>query len=342
MTAIPTLSVMTYNAHLFGQSAAYYVDGARRETGFYFHDDRRLPQIIDSIAAAKPDLVGLTEIWDPAARDRIRSELSGLYPYASSAPAAQGIGVVLERTYKNWPTLAPRIDHAVGTFTRRHYSAAKTGFASMLSRYLNEDRMGAALAAVLRSGPVWGSGLLFLSRYPIVHSHFAPHRNRADWEHLAHKGVLWNTVKLSEGLEITVSLGHYQEGHSSEALRARQEQIRATREGIEAADRPALALGDFNVIGGSPEYAAMMSLLRLIDPGDEPTYHDPNPFQVKLKGSSDQTSLQRRLDYVLHSPHWRAHNSIVPREHFKDREGDFHLSDHDPVLSTLELGLRLF
>jgi len=39
-----TVSALTFNAHLFGHGAEFYVDGARRETGFYFHDAERLPQ----------------------------------------------------------------------------------------------------------------------------------------------------------------------------------------------------------------------------------------------------------------------------------------------------------
>src|SRR6185436_12938804 len=109
-------------------------------------------------------------------------------------------------TYRDWPRLAPRIDNAVGTFTRRHYSVAKIGPATASSSYLSEDLMGRALSTVLRSGPVWGAGLLFLSRFPIEQSFFLPHPARADWEHLARKGVLWNSVRLPDGGLIRVSL----------------------------------------------------------------------------------------------------------------------------------------
>lgn len=335
MNAVQTLSALTYNAHLFGRTATFAVDGVRRETNFYFHDAERLPQIIGAVRDLRPDLVGFTEIWDEAAGTRLRKELSEVYPYAAFAPSAPGIGPVLEKTYRDWPRLAPRIDNAVGMFTRRHYSVAKTGPATASSSY--EDLMGRALSTVLRSGPVWGAGLLFLSRFPIEQSFFLPHPLRADWEHLARKGVLWSTVRLPDDRLVRVSLGHYQEGESVQAIAARRQQILRTRGVQDFFGGPTLAMGDFNVIGGTPEHAWMVSALSLHDPGNEPTYRDPNPYQFKLKGRHSDEARERRLDYILHSAHWRLSGTSVPRKAFLGVGGAFYLSDHDPVVNEYAL-----
>ncbi|HSA60192.1 MAG TPA: endonuclease/exonuclease/phosphatase family protein [bacterium] len=336
-----TITALTYNAHLFGQTARFFVNGSLRETDFYFHDAERVPQIGSSVLGTGADIVGLTEIWDDDTRERLLRELSGRYPYAATSPSAPGIGRLLERTYEGWPRLAPRIDGAVGHFTRRHYSVAKTGLATglaeYLSPYLTEDRIGRALSAILRSGPVWGAGLLFLSRYPIVSSLFLPHPVRADWEHLAGKGVLWSLVELPNGSRVRVSLGHYQEGESAKAREARGNQIDKTRKALEFFARPTLCLGDFNVIGGTPEYDSMLSSLGLADSGKGPTYRDPNPYQEKLGAPRPERPQARQLDYILHGPEWTALESSVPRDDFWSSEGGFHLSDHDPVLTRVRL-----
>lgn len=335
------LTVLTYNAHLFGQTARFFANGSLRETNFYFHDADRVPQIAASVLETGADVVGFTEIWDDDARERLQRELRGRYPHSATSPSAPGIGRILQKTYENWPRLAPSIDGAVSRFTRRHYGVAKTGLATglaaTLSPYLTEDRMGRALSTVLRSGPVWGAGLLLLSRYPISSSLFFPHPARADWEHLAAKGVLWTLIELPGGRHARISLSHYQEGESAEARAARKEQILKTRKALEFFRRPTLCLGDFNVVGGTPEHGWMMSALGLFDPGREPTYRDPNPYQEKLGAPGPERPHARRLDYTLHGPEWTVLESSVPRDDFWSGEGGFPLSDHDPVLTRFRL-----
>jgi endonuclease/exonuclease/phosphatase family metal-dependent hydrolase len=227
-------------------------------------------------------------------------------------------------------------DGVVSVFTRRHYSAGKTGLASSRSPYVSEDLIGRTLSSFLRSGPVWGAGLLFLSKYPIEASFFLRHPLKADWEHMADKGVLWSTLRLPNGRRIRAGLGHYQEGTSPEAMAARRDQIRKTRKTTEFLGDPALVLGDLNVIGDTLEHAWMLSILEMIDGGCEATYRDPNPYQDKLKAPRTKADAERRLDYVLGTEHWRTVESSVPREFFL-ASGGYSLSDHDPVLARLLL-----
>jgi endonuclease/exonuclease/phosphatase family metal-dependent hydrolase len=346
--AFLTVSALAFNAHLFGRTAEFFVDGNRRETGFYFRDADRLPQIISGLRRTNADLVGLTEIWDVRAQREIESSLADLYPYAVSSPTAPGLGPVIEKTYRDWPRIARRLfgagreigdDGYVSVFTSRHYGAAKGGLVTGSRSYFSEDQIGRVLSTILRSGPVWGGGLLFLSKFPILSSFFLEHRIRADWERLAAKGVLWTMIELPDGRRIRASLGHYQEGASPAAMAARHDQIRKTKRTLDfLGEGPVLSMCDFNVEGETVEHAWMMSTLQLMDGGAEATYRDPNPYQKKLKAPMSVRSQERRLDYVLHSDHWTLLNSRVLRREFRAADGDHQLSDHDPVLAELTLG----
>ncbi|HEX5036767.1 MAG TPA: endonuclease/exonuclease/phosphatase family protein [bacterium] len=340
-----TVTALTFNAHLFGHGAEFFVNGARRETGFYFHDAERLPQIIDAVRGVDADLVGFTEIWDGNDQELIRNELRDVYPYSAVSPAAPGIGRVIEKTYGDWPRLGRVLfgssrsgaeDGVVSVFTRRHYSVGKTGLVTGRNALVSEDLIGQAISSLLRSAPVWGAGLVFLSKYPIESSCFLRHPLKADWERMADKGVLWSTVRLPNGRRARVCLAHYQEGETPQALAARRDQIRRTRRTADFLDDPVIALGDFNVVGGTLEHAWMLSTLTLIDSGREPTYRDPNPYQKKLSAPVGQKAEARRLDYILHTEDWTAVESAVLRDSFQAREG-YSLSDHDPVFARFHI-----
>jgi hypothetical protein len=167
------------------------------------------------------DLVGLTEIWDGNDQERIRNELRDVYPYSAVSPAAAGIGRVIEKTYGDWPRVARMLfgssqggaeDGVVSVFTRRHYSVGKTGLVTGRNALVSEDLIGQAISSLLRSAPVWGAGLVFLSKYPIESSFFLRHPLKADWERMADKGVLWSTVKLPNGRRVRVCLGIIRKG----------------------------------------------------------------------------------------------------------------------------------
>lgn len=336
-----SLSVLEYNVHLFGRTALYTHGGAPQETGFYYRDEERLPQLIDGLKRSDADVIGLTEVWDEGMAREIRESLKGEYPYQAGSPAAAGIGRAIGDFQERWPRLASLFfgpsGGVVNYFTKSHYTPAKPSFLSEVGSFLSEDLFVRGLSRWLRSDPVWGAGLLFLSRYPIVSSAFHPHPQRAEWEMLAEKGVLEATVQAERGIEVTLSLGHYQEGQSTRAAFARSEQIRRARERTLPDHRPLIHFGDFNVAAGSSEYRAMNRVLSLEDVVAGDTYLEPNPYQDKLQAPRSQRVRGQRIDYIFHTDDLMVESARVLRKEFRSRDGSYDLSDHLPLWARLFL-----
>jgi len=343
LSSSSSLSVLNYNLHLFGNTARYSMRGALQETGFYFRDEERFPRIVERLRTSGADVIGLTEVWDDEMRVEMERELRSEYPYSVSSPARPGIGRAIDEFQDAWPRLAGLLFGSCGGvvnyFTKSHYTEGRPNLLSDLGSFLSEDLLVRGLARWLRSGPVWGAGLLFLSRHPIVSSHFHHHPVRADWEMLTAKGVIEAVVRTLDGVDMTFSHGHYQEGLSSRAEMARQLQIRHARERTaETAERkggPLIHMGDFNVPGGTEEHRRMNDILCLNDIHAGDTYEEPNPFQDKLRAPRGKTRPSR-LDYIYHSDDLMVHSAKVHLEEFRDFELGIDLSDHRA------LGARLY
>jgi endonuclease/exonuclease/phosphatase family protein len=324
-----SLSVLTYNLHLFGSTALYSHRGALQETGFYYRDEERFPKIVESLRTSGADVIGVSELWDDDMRAEMQAELRGEYPHSISSPSGRGIGRAISDFQESWPRLAGLLFGSCGGvvnyFTKSHYTEGKPGLLSALGSFLSEDLIVRALAQWLRSGPVWGAGLLFLSRHPIDSGGFFPHETRADWEMLAGKGVIEATVDAGQGVPWTFSLGHYQEGVSPRAEQARDSQIRRARARTRSVSGPLTHMGDFNVEGGSREHEIMNGVLGLHDIEVGDTYVEPNPYQDKMQAPRAATKGQR-IDYIYHSddvgvdwaevlPYWSPELGIQLSDH---------------------------
>jgi endonuclease/exonuclease/phosphatase family metal-dependent hydrolase len=331
------LTVLTYNLHLFGDTALYRHGGVQQETGFYYRDHERLPQIIAGLRRTEADVIGLTEVWDEGMRGEIEGSLKDLYPYRAASPAAPGIGRAINDFQEKWPRLAHllfgRGGGVVNHFTKGHYCVGKTGLLTGLMNYLSEEQVPRAIARWLRSGPVWGAGLLFLSRHPIVDFRFHPHDERADWEVLAGKGVLEATIRPNSWPDMTFSLGHYQEGVSPRATETRGRQINKARTRTREVPASLVHFGDFNVAAATREYQGLRRTMSLGDADAGPTYLEPNPFQDKLQAPRAQDAREQRIDYIWHSGDIVVEAARVLRGEFRSRDGEFDLSDHFPLFA---------
>ncbi|MCS7239974.1 MAG: sphingomyelin phosphodiesterase [Candidatus Bipolaricaulota bacterium] len=123
----------------------------------------------------------------------------------------------------------------------------------------------------LLGGSTYDSGLLILSKYPVIAvSAFIFSAYRGD-EEFANKGVLYARIKLtsdSPNCFIHVFNTHLQAGDAKDdrTVRAQQiEQLRRFMENCTGDDRvegkvqhPILLCGDFNIIGGSEEWQARL------------------------------------------------------------------------------------
>jgi len=325
-------SASFWNIHLFGNTARYQHRGALQETGFYFRDEERLSPIINTLRRSDDDVIGVAEVWDDDMRVEIQASLKSEYPYAFASPAAPGIRKSIEDFAEQFPRLAGVLFGSCGGvvnyFTKSHYTDGKPGLLSEIGSYLSEDLLVRGLAQWLRSGPVWGAGLLFLSRHPIVSAVFHAHDTRADWEMLAAKGVIDATVKGENGVHWTYSLGHYQEGVSPRAERARGSQIRKARGRTLGVSGLLVNMADFNIKAGSREHRVMKRILRLNEVATADTYFEPNPYQDKLQAPPAEDVHGQRIDYFYHGDDVMVHSAEVFWDKFPSRDGLIGQSDH--------------
>lgn len=327
-------SVLFQNAHLFGRTGRYLVQGAWEETPFYYRDHERLPKLIQAYKKSEADVIGVAEGWDEEMGAEVQSGLQSEYPYHFVAPATPGIGGVIDGLYERWPRLAGRLfgpdGGYVNRFTQAHYTPPKPGLLSEIGSYLSEDLLVRGLGLAVRglalspANDVFGAGLWFFSRYPIVSANFHPHEDRADWEMLAGKGVINAVVKFEEGAEVMFSLGHYQEGVSPRTILAREAQHRKARTRTRDFKGGVIHFGDSNIIAGSKEYERMMAILGLEDAKIGDTYHEPNAFQDKMKAPRGEKPRSQRIDYITYNSALSLHSAgVVP--HLSG------LSDHEAI-----------
>jgi endonuclease/exonuclease/phosphatase family metal-dependent hydrolase len=138
------------------------------------------------------------------------------------------------------------------------------------------------------------SGLVSLSRFPIVDTAFHAFQAGAWPDALVNKGALKITVELSPALRVNVWNVHLQAG-SAARVRSRQivelaDWVRRAEDG-QAAD---LIAGDFNCTPDSERYAQLTKLL-----GVDSSQLGSQPHFVTYDGCRSATTEARTLDYVF-------------------------------------------
>jgi len=101
------------------------------------------------------------------------------------------------------------------------------------------------------------SGLVTLSRYPIIGGGFHPFHNARLPDALVSKGALKTTIELEPGVRVNLWNVHLQSGESAIAERSRNRQVDELAAWVAAADDGQVAdlvAGDFNCEPGSPPY----------------------------------------------------------------------------------------
>lgn len=203
-----------------------------------------------------------------------------------------------------------------------------------------------------------GSGLLLLSRYPIVgEPHFLTYQAASrvitnGWkaDGFAAKGIIHSQLRLSEQplAHVDCFLTHLE----SVSSRARAEQIKELAGFIAAhtsPDRPAILMGDLNVAADYPvnaastatEYGQLTSDLLY----GQQRFVDLWPaFYAERGGTSDALSLEkaRRIDYVFLSPPPSMGPVLAPTEirvepYLDEKVKQGSLSDHAGVACTFAL-----
>jgi len=180
------------------------------------------------------------------------------------------------------------------------------------------------------------SGLVTLSRYPIVGGEFHPFHVACLPDAVVSKGALKTTIQLASGVRVNLWNTHLQAGESARADRIRCRQIDELTAWVAASDDGQIAdmvAGDFNCEPGSPPY---QRLQERFGPGVVDPTRDRSV--CTYDGMKPQGPTHLALDHVLirlRQPLQTAQvNSAVV---FNSLRVQDRLSDHLGVLVDLNL-----
>ncbi|MCO4793762.1 MAG: endonuclease/exonuclease/phosphatase family protein [Bacteriovoracaceae bacterium] len=176
------------------------------------------------------------------------------------------------------------------------------------------------------------SGLIIMSKYPIMMTKTIKFNECQGWDCFANKGVVLARV-LIENQELDVYATHLNAEGEDEGPRYHQlrDFIDFVKEN--STGRKAIFLGDFNFPDSSFLHEMFTNELSLNDSHQEYVLDNPNLPDDELRGST--SSSGKRIDYVFVTPDLKVEKSMVV---FKDKlyKGK-QLSDHRAVISTFEL-----
>ena len=339
LTNTPVFTALSYNARLWGGTGMVHGEATR----LYFEDHQRVDQIADRLHEMGPDVIGLQEVFCPEMQHRLMERLREDYPYHVRSSTYDGVEQSIRTVRRLWPRFgdfyARNIQKVVDGFTLSHYS--RDGLPTrLLRKFVSEDAVLRFLYKATAQQFLWGAGLLFFSKYPILDHEFVPHPIRADLEQFAEKGVLKVTLQPPQTDRVTVLLTHLQEGDTSHAVSARRRQLGQIQDLMRDSAERVVVMGDLNVPEGWPgQYEEMAAGLlevggfdcfRTVYPDRQETpgytYRVGNRFERKLLGESHPfVGEDQRLDYLF-ARGLRVLGSGVLETEFSG------LSDHSPIL----------
>jgi endonuclease/exonuclease/phosphatase family metal-dependent hydrolase len=177
------------------------------------------------------------------------------------------------------------------------------------------------------------SGLVTLSKYPILGGEFYPFSRAAWLDRFVNKGALKVTVQLPGKQVLNVWNVHLQEGGSAEVRRSQIRELVAHVRGAEDGQIADLVGGDFNCTPQSPCYRELADALG-------PSVRQPggaDPF-VTWDGLSSKPSAGETIDYVFIQPRTTCKTlQAVAHVAFTAPGRELRLSDHLGIEAQVDL-----
>ncbi len=204
-------------------------------------------------------------------------------------------------------------------------------------------------------GLIGGSGLIVISKYPILETHFEKYHDCADLECTAGKGAMMIRVQLKPGVEVDVYSTHTNAWQDQDLVRTGQLMQFVGMIEEFSIGRPIIIMGDFNSEFHSTNYDEFQGNLMLRDSYDEyirslvaPTpaqrdgysYDiDKNPWAAPALSHEDH---RQRLDYIFYRDTYELRigvksSSLAFTEAVR---GDKPLSDHYAVTTLFDITTR--
>lgn len=176
------------------------------------------------------------------------------------------------------------------------------------------------------------SGLVIMSKYPIMKTKTIKFDECQGWDCFANKGVVFARI-LIEGEELDVYATHLNAEGEDEGPRFYQ--MRDFTEFVKenSLGRKAIFLGDFNFTERSFLHDLFKGELGVLDSHQEFIIDNPDLPDDVLRGST--SSSGRRIDYIFVTPDLpiRKVDVVFKEKLYKGKQ----LSDHRAVLATFEL-----
>jgi endonuclease/exonuclease/phosphatase family metal-dependent hydrolase len=178
------------------------------------------------------------------------------------------------------------------------------------------------------------SGLMTLSRFPILGGEFFPFSRRAFPDRLVNKGVLKVTLRLPGGLVLNVWNVHLQDGGPPEIHRSQVRELVSRVQAAVDGQVADLVGGDFNCTPDSPSCGELVSSL---GPSVQ-QLGGAGPF-VTWDGLSRETGVGQTLDHIF----IRARRPFLelratPSVAFAAASQEHRLSDHFGIEARVNLG----
>jgi endonuclease/exonuclease/phosphatase family metal-dependent hydrolase len=201
-------------------------------------------------------------------------------------------------------------------------------------------------------GLVGGSGLIVISKYPIIESHFEKYTDCADLECTAGKGALMFRVEVRPGVELDCYATHTNAWQDQSLVRTGQLlQLVGMIENY-SIGRPVLILGDFNSEYRSTNYDEFKGNLFLHDsyqeyvdsrPDATPSERDGFSFDINRNPwatpSISHEDHPQRLDYVFYRDTYELRMRVTESglAFTEPVREDKPLSDHYGVTTLFDL-----
>lgn len=186
------------------------------------------------------------------------------------------------------------------------------------------------------------SGLMVLSRFPIVDTDFMPFPGLTPPDLLANKGVLFARVQHPQLGYVDLYNTHYQSRQQPDAAQVRIKSNNTTLQRLLLKHQqyyPTIIGGDFNAVPGNPEHQDLVRRLPLIDTYLKTPQQDIQRILHSWPSAERfARRVQRRIDYVflLENALWNyqvLRSSMVLDQPWRD----YLLSDHLGVAATVRI-----
>jgi endonuclease/exonuclease/phosphatase family metal-dependent hydrolase len=149
------------------------------------------------------------------------------------------------------------------------------------------------------------SGLMTLTKHPIVKTDFIKFKKAADADAFANKGVLLTRLNVAGLGEVDIYNTHYQSKASRSAIRVHDNEMLEAIIKRNDKGNPTFVMGDLNTQPGSPEYQDLMKRLNPRDSWAERYPGVPGYTASPENPRRDAESGAKRIDYVFVLPNTR-------------------------------------